>query len=155
MTSVCRKGRFSQRGATAVEFALVAMLLITVILGIIQFGLVMFTFNSAAQATRHGARVAAVNAPYASAIVNEMKYFLRDLSTDNVVICYPQITDPPGGEYVVVRLAVENEPSDSSCNTNDINATPYRVTPWFFWPVGQISVAPFTTWLPRESLGSG
>lgn len=48
-------------GATAVEFALVAVLLITIILGIVEFGLLMAHQNAVTSAAREGARDLAIH----------------------------------------------------------------------------------------------
>jgi Flp pilus assembly protein TadG len=50
----------SQRGATTVEFALVLLVLLTFVLGIVDFGRMLFTWNAATDATRVGARYAVV-----------------------------------------------------------------------------------------------
>lgn len=47
-------------GAAAVEFALVSMLLFTLLFGIVGFGFVLFAQQSALHAAREGARLAAV-----------------------------------------------------------------------------------------------
>lgn len=52
--------RQGQRGATAVEFALVLLLFFTFMLGILDFSRMLFTWNAANEATRAGARFAAV-----------------------------------------------------------------------------------------------
>jgi Flp pilus assembly protein TadG len=49
-----------QRGATAVEFALIAVLFATLLLSIIGFGHWMYTLEMATDATRTGARIAVV-----------------------------------------------------------------------------------------------
>jgi Flp pilus assembly protein TadG len=52
----CRK----ETGAAAVEFAIVCFLLFTLVFGIIDFGFAFFSWNTAANAAREGARKAAV-----------------------------------------------------------------------------------------------
>lgn len=52
--------RTRQRGATAVEFALVLLLFLTFMLGILDFSRMLYTWNAANEATRAGARYAAV-----------------------------------------------------------------------------------------------
>ena len=47
---------FNQKGATAVEFAIVLSLLITLIFGIIEFGLFIFNRQVITNAAREGAR---------------------------------------------------------------------------------------------------
>lgn len=126
---------FDQEGATSVEFALVAMLLITLLIGMLQFGWVLYTFNTAAEATRAGARLAVVTkqGDGPGAVLAVMQYYLPDLKETNIVISYEPAGQPC--EYVVVSLAA------------------YTVRPWFFWPDAEIAVPPFTTALSRESLG--
>lgn len=50
----------SERGAAAVEFALVALLLITLLVGIMEFGRIWAIQGSLAQASRDAARTAAI-----------------------------------------------------------------------------------------------
>jgi Flp pilus assembly protein TadG len=52
----CKK----ETGAAAVEFAIVCFLLFTLVFGIIDFGFAFFSWNTAANAAREGARKAAV-----------------------------------------------------------------------------------------------
>lgn len=49
-----------QRGAVAVEFGILAVLLFTLLFGIIQFGLWFWSWQTGAHAAREAARVAAV-----------------------------------------------------------------------------------------------
>lgn len=57
---VSHKARRGQRGAIAVEFALVFPLLAMLLFGIIQFGFYFFSMQAGSQAVREGARRAAV-----------------------------------------------------------------------------------------------
>lgn len=50
----------TQRGAALVEFAIIALLFFIILFGIIEFGRAWFTYNTLVEATRRGARVAAV-----------------------------------------------------------------------------------------------
>ena len=54
---------FNQKGTTAVEFAVVLSLLITLIFGIIEFGLVIFDRHVITSAARKGARAGIVSRP--------------------------------------------------------------------------------------------
>jgi Flp pilus assembly protein TadG len=58
------------KGATLVEFALIAPLLILLLLGIVEFGWKFGQFNDVRHAAREGARFAAVNAGSDQDIVN-------------------------------------------------------------------------------------
>ena len=52
--------RHAQRGAAAVEFAIIAMLLFTVLFGIIEFGRLFYVINTVQEVTRRAAREAVV-----------------------------------------------------------------------------------------------
>jgi Flp pilus assembly protein TadG len=77
-----------QEGAAAVEFALIAILFFSLLLGILEFGRVLFTYNAAVEATRYGARVAVVCDIGSSAIVSRMQLILPALATTNVAVTY-------------------------------------------------------------------
>jgi len=50
----------SQRGAATVEFALIAIVFFMVLLGIMEFGRIMYIWNTTQEVTRHAAREAVV-----------------------------------------------------------------------------------------------
>jgi Flp pilus assembly protein TadG len=50
------RARSDESGATAVEFALIAAIFITLLMGIIEFSLILFTYTSASSASRDVAR---------------------------------------------------------------------------------------------------
>ncbi|MBF0353922.1 MAG: pilus assembly protein [Alphaproteobacteria bacterium] len=56
----------TQKGATAVEFALIAPLLIFFSAGLLDFSLILFDFHRYSEVTRRGAREAIIQAPIAS-----------------------------------------------------------------------------------------
>jgi hypothetical protein len=60
MTTNARGARRTEAGAAAVEFGLVALLLFTLLFGIIQFGFWFWSWQAAGHAAREAARVAAV-----------------------------------------------------------------------------------------------
>jgi Flp pilus assembly protein TadG len=60
---VASKPRQKDEGAAAVEFALVSVVLITLLIGIIQFGYTFFEYIQVAHAAREGVRWAALGQP--------------------------------------------------------------------------------------------
>lgn len=128
-----------QRGAAAVEFALVAIVFFMLLIGIVEMGRVLFTWNAISEATRYGARVAVVCPLYDPAILSRMQKVLptESLSMENVSISYS-----PSGCSV------------STCQqvTVSIRLNTLEVTPMIPRWVGQLWVPPFTTTLPRESM---
>lgn len=127
-----------QRGAFTVEFALVAIIFFALLIAIMEFGRILFAFNSAAEATRFGARVAVVCDPSSQAtIVSKMQLLMPYLTTANISISYL-----PAG-----------------CNVNTCEQVQVGVTGINFRPLIpvaslNISMPPFTTTLPRESMRS-
>ena len=57
-----KKSKSRDRGASLVEFAFIAPMLILLLLGIIEFGYFLAEFNDVRHGAREAARVAAVNA---------------------------------------------------------------------------------------------
>ena len=55
-----QSSRNKQFGTTAVEFAIIGMLLFTLLFGIIEFGRMFYVFNSVQEVTRHAAREAVI-----------------------------------------------------------------------------------------------
>lgn len=55
--------RIEERGAAAVELALVLPLLLTLVFGIVQYGLYFWALQGGADAARHAARMSAVGSP--------------------------------------------------------------------------------------------
>lgn len=90
-----------QSGSTAVEFALVLLIFLTFVLAITDFGRMLYTWNAATEATRAGARYAAVcddNDPSRKAqVLAKMQALL------------PQITD--------IDLAWEDKDGNSGCKS--------------------------------------
>ena len=53
--------KHTERGTTVAEFAVVALLFFTLIIGIIEFGRLLYTHNALTDATRRGARFAVLH----------------------------------------------------------------------------------------------
>lgn len=56
-----RRLSHDERGASAVEFALVIPVLLTLVLGIVEFGMIVYTYNASTHAARLVARQLATN----------------------------------------------------------------------------------------------
>ena len=90
----------TQVGVAAVEFALVSTILFMLLFGVIELGRMLWTWNAAVEATRLGARLAAVcsidrsaNAP----IKTRMRTMLPALTNANIVIDYMDPADAVSG----------------------------------------------------------
>ncbi|MFO7543370.1 MAG: TadE/TadG family type IV pilus assembly protein [Thiobacillus sp.] len=124
-----------QRGAAAVEFALVAIVFFMLLIGIVEMGRVLFTWNAAVEATRYGARVAVVCGLNDAAILSRMQKIMPSLTTANVVVSYT-----PGGCTV------------DTCQQVSVETQNVAVTTLIPISGTVLAVPPFTTTLPRESM---
>lgn len=125
----------SQRGAAAVEFALVAMVFFMLLIGIVEMGRVLFTWNAAAEATRYGARVAVVCRVDDPAILRRMRKIMPALTAANVTVDYL-----PAGCTA------------STCHQVRVSINDVQVTTFIPVSAATLVVPPFTTSLPRESM---
>lgn len=143
-----------QAGVTTVEFAVVGAVLLLAVFAVIEFGRLLWTWESLAEATRRGARVAAVCPVDHAAITNVTLFndpgdsgpsaILADLTADNVAVTY---LDRDGN--------VLFDPMNNWCQIEYVRV---RITDYvhnFVVPlVGSFLDAPeFATTLPAESLG--
>lgn len=132
-----------QRGTTIVEFAIVAVVFFTLMLGIMDFGRVLFTWNSAAEATRWGARIAVVCDKLSpDQVRGKMKVIMPALANANIQINW---YNPVG--------VVNNSCDKATCKGVEVRVTGLtipNVSPFmgFLMP----PVPPFATYLPRESM---
>ena len=84
--------RTSERGQVLVEFALIMPVLLILVLGIIDFGLGFNAWNTAQNAAREGARVAAVD-PDATTIMNRARATSSLLNQSNLTVTLNCSTD--------------------------------------------------------------
>jgi len=133
--------RQAQRGVAAVEFALVAMILFSLLLGIMEFGRLMFTWNSAVEATRRGARLAVVCDMNAANIKTSMQKFLPIANVNDIVVSYA----PSGctGAANCQSVTVSISPNAPAFHYS----FPFISTAW--------QIPEFSTTLTRESLANG
>jgi hypothetical protein len=79
-----------QQGAATVELALVMIVFLGLVIAVIEFAGLMYVYASAIEATRLGARIAAVCDVNDSAVVKaHMKTMLNILEPENISITYP------------------------------------------------------------------
>ncbi|MCB1907102.1 MAG: pilus assembly protein [Rhodocyclaceae bacterium] len=79
-----------QHGAAATEFALVSVLFLSLVIAVMEFGRLAYTYTTAVEATRYGARLAVVcSKEHAANIKAKMKSLLPLLGPENITISYP------------------------------------------------------------------
>jgi Flp pilus assembly protein TadG len=131
--------RKSQRGGAAVEFALVAILFVTLLMAIVGFGHWAYTMEMAADATRAGARIAVV------CDLNDTK--IRQAVQARV----PQLS------LADAQVAVEYFPAGcnkGSCQGVRVSLTGASYNSWIPFLPTVMPMPPLSTSLPRESLES-
>lgn len=126
-----------QRGVAAVEFAMIAALLFTMLFGVIELSRVLFAMNTAVEATRLGARLAVVCDKNDPVIQNKMIGMLGYLTPDNINVAYF-----PGGCDV------------SNCRSVTVSINGLTVNTFIPLVPFTLTMPPFSTTLPRESMVS-
>ncbi|WP_175734521.1 TadE/TadG family type IV pilus assembly protein [Burkholderia ambifaria] len=129
--------RRAQRGSTIVEFALIASILIMLLIGVFEFGRVLFYWNTASEAIRLGARTAIVCDVNAAGVVKRVRSLMPILADSNVSVSYsPSGCDVSSCSFVTVSI------SNVTVNT--------------MIPIANVAITmpSFTTTLSRESLNS-
>lgn len=139
-----------QKGTTLVEFAIIGALVMIVLFGVIEIARAMFVWNTLSEATRRGARVAAVcpvnhagiarTAVFAAPAEDGSDRILKDLDTSNVSVEY---LDENG-----VNTAVFEE-----IHYVRVSITNFRHTLLIPFVGRTLDAPPFSTTLPVESLG--
>jgi hypothetical protein len=125
-------------GSTTVEFAVVCAVFFALLIGAIEFGRLLYYWNSAEEATRVGARVAVVCDQNDSAIKQRMTQIFPGLPLSEILVSYePSGCTPNDCQRVTVSLA---------------GVIPIAT----FIPFLSLSLTlpPATTSLPRESMNS-
>ena len=139
-----------QSGATTVEFALVFILFLTVLLGIVDFARMLWTWNAASEATRWGARVSVVCEREATAVLARMKSFLPQLEAANVDIDW-YTWDKDSSTYNI----------STGCDHTNCAGVNVRITNLDYQWMGPVAygfqalvgMPGFSTFLPREIMG--
>lgn len=164
-----------QQGAALVEFAIVALVFFMVLFSAIEVGRWMFTWNTLVEATRRGARIAAV-CPFFDNYIRVATVFgdpklpdndqnspvLSDLSTADVSIVYYKVSAdssvPPKGEYDIpantytTSVPEADQPYIQLVEVS-INYSGNFVAPVIGDLLGTINAPTFRTLMPVESLG--
>lgn len=135
-----------QRGATIIEFALVLMVFLTFFFGILDFARMLWTWNAANEATRWGARVAVVCPQDTAKVLDRMQQFLPQLTAANVVVDWYNATGN-----------LDNTCTPATCGAVNIRIRDLNyqwITPVGFSLPNAIAMPSFSTYLPREAMGT-
>lgn len=139
-----------EQGLFTVEFAIIATALFMVLFAVIELSRIIWVWNTIDEATRRGARLAAV-CPINHPAVPEVTVFaqpgggpdspiLGGLSTANVNVQYLDQDGDPDTDYEDIRFV-------------RVSINNYSITPMIPFVNTVFTLPPFTTTLPSESLG--
>jgi Flp pilus assembly protein TadG len=141
-----------QQGTTTVEFAIIGVLLMVLVFGVFEIGRAMFVVNALTEATRRGARLAAVcplgdpkpaiAAVFANGGTNSP--VVSGLSTSNIQIQYLDVNGAP------IASPAANFAAIRYVRTSIVGFTQTLFIPTL---ITRIPISGFATTLPRESLG--
>lgn len=137
MTHAARLRFTAQRGAAAIEFAIVSAVFFMLLLGAIEMGRLLWTWNAATEATRLGARMAVVCDVNEPNIITRMQQRLPYLQPGNVSLTYL-----PSGC------------TDANCQTVRVTLAGYTHQPIIPFIALSIPIPTFQTTLPREFMQS-
>jgi len=143
-----------EKGQALVEFAMVALLFFTLVFGIIEFGRALWTWNTIVQATRAGARFAAVEVP-----TNDDMRIMKVVAYNDPNAGTSSTPVVPGLTEANIRVRYLNNDGTVAASKNladliEISVINYQFT--FLVPIfgSQIALPSFTTSLPLEGLGA-
>ena len=137
MRSPALPKRQRQTGAAAVEFAVVSGVFFMILLGAVEMGRLLWTWNAAAEATRLGARMAVVCDMNDPDIKTRMRQRLAALQAGNITLTYL-----PSGC------------TDATCKSVRVSLAGYTHQPIIPFAALSIAIPPFQTTLPREFMQS-
>jgi hypothetical protein len=138
------KLRHRSIGAVAVEFAIVLVMLLTLVFAAIEFGRAMFVWSAAVDATRRGARTAAiVQMGDRAKIVDSMLLGISGLPDATVTI-----------EYSADGKFDDTCSGRGSCEFVRVSISNYTFTTWMPFIPASIAMPAFSTTLPVEALGA-
>lgn len=133
-----------QRGTTAVEFAIASAIFFAVLLGILDFGRLLYTWNAIAEATRWGARQAVVCDRGSASVLARMQRIMPGLTSSNVAIDW---YDANG-----VSASCDNTTCTGvAVRVNGLTISPVSPVAWIGFT--NLAVPGFLTYLPREIMG--
>ena len=133
--------RKSQQGVAAVEFALIAVILFTLLFGVMEMGRILFWMNTTAEATRLGARLSVVcGLDATTAIKSKMINLAGFLTQGDINIAF---VDADG-----------NGCTENTCRYVTVSVNPIPIQAIVPLVPVNFPMPPFSTTLPRESMSS-
>ena len=112
-TSATERGRFLRRfarrddGAVAIEFALILPALLVFTIGVLEFGLILFDYHRASEATRRGSRLSLIQTPLGPMNSLRTNSFFCSAIANGAVSCTGSTVDSgAGNNFAAMRNAM-------------------------------------------------
>ena len=146
--------RKRQNGMYLVEFAIVGGVFVLILFTLIEFGRALFVMNSLGEATRRGARLAAV-CPIGDPAIREVAIFNPSGGGGNSPMIAGLTTGNVAVEYLDINSGVIGDPVANFVQIRYVRVRITNFSHTFLIPFVNLSlVTPgFPATLPRESLG--
>jgi Flp pilus assembly protein TadG len=154
-----RRGHKQQQGMATVEFAIVGLVVFVVLFGAIEIARMMYTVNMLQEATRRGARMAAVCTVDNPAIIRAALFnssgsgttspFISGLTAANIQLDYLNMAGTPVVGYTTDDVAYRNI---DFVRVRIVNFRHQLIIPGLNL---SFITRPYPTIMPRESLGVG
>jgi Flp pilus assembly protein TadG len=138
---VPHRTRARQRGTAIVEFGLIAGVFFTLLIGVVEFSRVLFYWNTAAEVTRLGARMAVVCDAGDAIVKTRMRNLLPLLKNSNISVAYA----PAGCD-------ADPATARSTCDSVTVSVTGVTVRTVIPLVPLNLGMPPFTSTLTRESM---
>lgn len=139
MRNLIKPPNLTQRGAIAVEFAILLVPLLMIVFGITEFGRAIYEYNTLTKATRDAARFLTTRSPgdaaahtaaknmvvYGSATVVQGQELLPGLTTEMVSICDSVLPSACPGEGHTAVITGAGAINLVTVNVGGVGAKPY------------------------------
>jgi hypothetical protein len=112
-----------QRGAAAVEFAIVCLLFFTILFGILEFGRMLYVYNTMQEVTRRGARAAVVRWVDQTAAIKSIALFGGGSIPAGAEVAAANITIEYLNKAGTTALPQPTDPGDNLSACGDITRT--------------------------------
>lgn len=149
-----RINRRNERGGSVAEFAVVALVFFMIVFGIIEFGRFLYTHNALTDASRRGARYAALHQENAPCVVNVVIYGEGNINPNTCAPTGPALINGLTSTNIVVQYQ-GSSPNAYGMNIGTATVSIQNYTFNLSIPLlsRTITMPAYTTTLPAESAG--
>ncbi len=136
-----RTWRSRRRGAALLEFALVAVMFLTLLMGMLQFGIYLSTTNSLWNLSREGARYASVQRSDSTGVADNNQHI-----EDHVKKTSPDGMLPPNIDPAKLTVTIEPPDATKRSKGTEVKVTlTYDMSDKIFVPMGNLLNKKYTT----------